>query len=91
MTISSAIVAYGFARIPFRGRPWLFALVLATMMIPFPVIMGPLYIIFKNLGWIGSLNPLWVPAWFAGAFNVFMLRQFMMGIPKELDEARTKA
>jgi multiple sugar transport system permease protein len=87
MTLSSAIVAYGFARIPFRGRTPLFILVLATMMIPFPVIMGPLYIIFKSLGWIGSLKPLWVPAWFAGAFNVFMLRQFMMGIPKELDEA----
>ena len=87
MTLSSAIVAYGFARIPFRGRSWLFALVLATMMIPFPVVMGPLYVIFKNLGWIGSLKPLWVPAWFAGAFNVFMLRQFMMGIPRDLDEA----
>lgn len=87
MTLSSAIVAYGFARIPFRGKSGLFVLVLATMMIPFPVIMGPLYVIFKNLGWIGSLKPLWVPAWFAGAFNVFMLRQFMMGIPKELDEA----
>ncbi len=87
MTLSSAIVAYGFARIPFRGKSGLFILVLATMMIPFPVIMGPLYVIFKNLGWIGSLKPLWVPAWFAGAFNVFMLRQFMMGIPKELDEA----
>lgn len=87
MTLSSAIVAYGFARIPFRGRAVTFAIVLATMMIPFPVIMGPLFVVFKNLGWIGSLKPLWVPAWFAGAFNVFMLRQFFMGIPKELDEA----
>jgi multiple sugar transport system permease protein len=51
--------------------------------------MGPLYLIFKELGWIGSLKPLWVPAWFGGAFNIFLLRQFFMGIPKELDEAAT--
>ena len=89
MVLSSAIVAYGFARIPFRGRGTMFAIVLATMMIPFPVVMGPLYLIFKELGWIGSLKPLWVPAWFGGAFNIFLLRQFFMGIPKELDEAAT--
>jgi multiple sugar transport system permease protein len=87
MVLSSAIVAYGFARINWRGRSAMFTLMLATMMIPFPVIMGPLYLIFKELGWIGSLKPLWVPAWFGGAFNIFMLRQFYMGIPRELDEA----
>ncbi len=87
MTLSSAMVAYGFARIPFRGRGPFFALTLATMMIPFPVIMGPLYVLFGHLGWIGSLKPLWVPAWFGGAFNIFLLRQFYMGLPKELDEA----
>jgi multiple sugar transport system permease protein len=87
MTLSSAVVAYGFARIPFRGRGAFFAFTLATMMIPFPVIMGPLYVIFGKLGWIGSLKPLWVPAWFGGAFNIFLLRQFYMGLPKELDEA----
>ena len=89
MCLSSAIVAYGFSRINWRGRTWVFALMLATMMIPFPVIMGPLYIIFSNLGWIGSLKPLWVPAWFGGAFNIFLLRQFYMQIPRELDEAAT--
>lgn len=89
MCLSSAIVAYGFSRINWRGRSWVFALMLATMMIPFPVIMGPLYIIFSNLGWIGSLKPLWVPAWFGGAFNIFLLRQFYMQIPRELDEAAT--
>ncbi len=89
MVLSSAIVAYGFARIQFRGRGAMFAIVLATMMIPFPVVMGPLYLIFKELGWIGTLKPLWVPAWFGGAFNIFLLRQFFMGIPKELDEAAT--
>lgn len=87
MTLSSAIVAYGFARIPFRGRRTVFAVLLATMMIPFPVVMAPLYLVFKELGWIGTLRPLWVPAFFAGAFNVFLLRQFFMGIPRELDEA----
>lgn len=85
--ISSAAVAYGFARIEFRGRGALFVVLLATMMIPFPVIMGPLYVLFRELGWIGSLKPLWVPSWFAAAFNVFLLRQFIRTIPKELDEA----
>lgn len=85
--VSSAVVAYGFARIQFRGKGTLFAVLLATMMIPFPVIMGPLYVIFRELGWIGTLRPLWVPAWFASAFNVFLLRQFIRTIPKELDEA----
>lgn len=87
MTVSSAMVAYGFARIKFRGRGLLFGLTLATMMIPFPVLMGPLFVIFSKLGWIGSLRPLWIPAWFGGAFNIFLLRQFYMGIPRELDEA----
>lgn len=85
--VSSTIAAYGFARIPFRGRNALFAICLATMMIPFPVIMVPSYILFKHLGWVGTFLPLWVPAWFAGAFNVFLLRQFFMGIPKELEES----
>jgi multiple sugar transport system permease protein len=87
MTISSAIVAYGFSRIRWRGRDATFLLVLATMMIPFTVIMAPQYLLFKHLGWIGSLRPLWVPAWFGGAFSIFLLRQFFMGIPRELDEA----
>lgn len=87
MVVSSAIVAYGFARVRWRGRGPLFVLLLATMMIPFPVLMGPMYVLFKDLGWIGSFRPLWVPSWFAGAFNVFLLRQFYMTIPRELDEA----
>lgn len=87
MVVSSAIVAYGFARLQWRGRGAMFTLMLATMMIPFPVIMGPLFVLFSTFGWIGSLKPLWIPAWFGGAFNIFLLRQFYMGIPKELDEA----
>lgn len=87
MTLSSALVAYGLARIQWRGRGVVFVSVIATMMIPFPVLMAPLYLIFRELGWIGSLRPLWVPAWFGGAFNIFMLRQFFRGIPREIDEA----
>lgn len=103
MTLSSAMVAYGLSRVRWRGRGVVLALVLATMMIPFPVIMAPLYIVFRSIDramegagilpaaesfrMIGSLKPLWIPAWFGGAFNIFLLRQFYMGLPKELDEA----
>ncbi len=87
MTLSSAIVAYGLSRITWRGRNAVFVTVLVTMMIPFPVLMVPLYMVFRWLGWIDTLKPLWVPAWFGGAFNIFLLRQFFMGIPKELSEA----
>jgi multiple sugar transport system permease protein len=87
MTLSSAVVAYGLSRIQWRGRNAVFFLVLATMMIPFPVLMVPLYLIFREFGWVGTLRPLWVPAWFGGAFNIFLLRQFFMTIPPQLDEA----
>ena len=87
MTLSSAIVAYGLSRVTWRGRGLVFVSVLATRMIAFPVLMAPLYVIYRELGWIGTLKPLWVPAWFGGAFNIFMLRQFYMGLPKDLDEA----
>ena len=85
--LSCSIVAYGFSRIDWPGRDKVFLVVLGTMMIPFPVIMVPLYGLFKDLGWIGTLKPLWVPTFFATAFNVFLLRQFFMTIPKELSEA----
>ena len=87
MTLSSAIVAFGLSRVEWRGREGVMALILATMMIPFPVIMAPLFVVFKSLGLNGTLAPLWLPAWFGGAFNIFMLRQFFRGLPKELDEA----
>ena len=87
MTLSSAVVAYGLSRIRWTGRGFVFFLILATMMIPFPVLMVPLYIIFRDLGWNNSLKPLWVPAWFGSAFNIFLLRQFFMTIPTQLDEA----
>ena len=85
--LSNAIIAYGFAKIRWRGRDSLFVLTLATMMVPFPVLMVPLYGVFKWLGWIGSLKPLWVPAFFGSAFNIFLMRQFFRTIPEELSEA----
>jgi multiple sugar transport system permease protein len=92
-TISSAIVAYGFAKIRFRGRGILFGIMLATMMVPFPVTMVSLFSLFRWLGdhtgtmWLGTFKPLWVPAWFGSAFNIFLLRQFFLTIPDDLSEA----
>ena len=84
---SSALAAYGFSRIEWRGRDRIFVVLLATMMIPFPVVMVPVYGLFRSLGWIGSFKPLWVPSFFAGAFNVFLLRQFFLTLPQDLSEA----
>ncbi len=87
MVISSAIVAYGFSRLRWKYRDSLFVVVLATLMVPFPVVMAPLYLVFRSLGWIGTFLPLIVPAWFGGAFSIYLLRQFFLTIPRELDEA----
>jgi multiple sugar transport system permease protein len=87
MVLSSALVAYGLSRVSWKGREGLFSLTLSTMMVPFPVLMIPLYSVFRSLGWIGTLLPLWVPAFFGGAFNIFLLRQFFLTIPTELSEA----
>ncbi len=84
---SSAIAAYGFARLHWRGRDATFMVVLATLMIPPVVLMAPLYVLYKHLGWIGTFGPLWAPCWFGGAFSIFLLRQFFLTIPRELDEA----
>lgn len=85
---SSSLVAYPFARLRFRGRDRLFVLLLATMMLPSVVTMIPTYLLYRQLHWIDTFLPLTVPAWFGGgAFNIFLLRQFFMGIPRELDEA----
>ena len=84
---SSAFVAYGFSRLDWRGRDDCFFVLLETMMIPFPVVMVPIYGLFRALGWIGTFQPLWVPAFLAGAFNVFLLRQFFLSIPRDLSEA----
>ena len=85
---SSSVVAYAFARLKFAGRDRLFLLLLATMMLPGIVTMIPTYVLFAKLGWVNSFLPLTVPAFFGGgAFNIFLLRQFYLGIPRELDEA----
>lgn len=85
--ISSAMVAYAFARLTFPGKNVLFLGILSTLMIPFAVVMVPQFIIWKNLNWLDTLWPLTIPHWFASAWNIFLLRQFFMGIPKEFDEA----
>ncbi|NCO40329.1 MAG: sugar ABC transporter ATP-binding protein [Armatimonadetes bacterium CG_4_10_14_3_um_filter_66_18] len=85
--LSNALVAYGFARLKWKGRDLLFAVTLATMMVPFPVTMVAVFALFKHLGWIGSFKPLWVPAFFGSAFNIFLLRQFFRTIPEELSDA----
>ena len=84
---SSSLVAFAFARMRFRGRDRLFLLVLSTMMLPNQVTLVPLYLLFTKLGWINSLLPLIVPHWFGSAFHIFLLRQYMMSTPLELDDA----
>jgi multiple sugar transport system permease protein len=85
--LSSAMVAYSFARLRWPGRDQMFLVLLSTMMLPSAVTMMPTFLIFRSLGWIDSLRALWVPSWFGVAFNIFLLRQFFLGIPNELEDA----
>ena len=85
--LSSSMVAFAFARLRFPGREKLFWLVLATMMVPYYTTLIPQYILFTKLGWVNTLKPLIVPNFFGSAFYIFMLRQFFMGIPPELDDS----
>ena len=85
--VSSALVAYGFARFRFPGRNVLFIVLIATIILPFQVTLLPTYVIFTKLGWAGTWLPLIVPHLFANAYNVFLLRQYFMSIPRDLDEA----
>ena len=85
--ISCSLVAYSFARIPWRGREVVFILVLATMMIPYQVVLIPLFTLFSKLGWVGSFKPLIIPYFFATPFYVFLLRQFFKTIPEDLTAA----
>ena len=85
---SSSIVAYGFARLKFKGRGVLFSAMLVTMMLPAQVLMIPQYIWYQKLGWVGSYLPLIVPYWFAiQGFFVYLMTNFIGGIPRDLDEA----
>jgi len=86
--ITSSMAGYAFGRLRFVGRTALFALVLATMMLPSIVTLIPTYLIWRYLGWLDTLVPLIVPSWLGGgAFYIFLMRQFMLGLPRELDEA----
>ncbi|WP_162529546.1 carbohydrate ABC transporter permease [Agromyces humi] len=87
VTFSSAMVAWGFAYFRFRGRGALFALVLATMMLPGAVTMIPTFLIWNGLGQVGTLTPLWAGNLFGSAFYIFLLRQFFLGLPRDLFEA----
>ena len=87
VTISSAMVAWGFAYFRFRGRGALFGLVLATMMLPGAVTMIPVFLIWNGLGQVGTLTPLWAGNLFGSAFYIFLLRQFFLGLPRDLFEA----
>jgi multiple sugar transport system permease protein len=85
--LSCTLVAYGFARFRFPGRGALFTLVLSTIFLPAAVTLIPTYAVFVKLGWVGTYLPLLVPAFFANAYDVFLLRQYLMTIPRDLDEA----
>ncbi len=87
MTLSSAFVAFGFARTRFPGRNKIFIIVLLTMMLPIHVLIIPKFILFRELGWLDTFLPLVVPKLFGSGFSIFLLRQYYMTIPLELDEA----
>ena len=86
--LTASLVAYSFGRLRWPGRNWIFGVCLATMMLPGVVTMIPTFIIFKELCWLNTFIPLIIGAWFGGgAFNIFLIRQFFMTLPLELDEA----
>ena len=85
--LSCTLVAYGFARLRAPGKRVLFIILLATLMLPYPVVMIPQYIIFSELDWVNSFRPLIVPTFFGNAFFIFLLRQFFLQIPVDLEDA----
>lgn len=85
--LSCTVVAYAFARLRAPGRDTLFVVVLATMLLPYPITMVPLYVLFRTLGWVGTILPLTVPAFFGSPFYIFLLRQFFLSVPPELEDA----
>lgn len=84
---SSSFVAFGFSRFQFKGKKLLFSILLATMMLPNQIMTIPMFIVFKNIGWLNTFKPLIIPHCFGTAYHVFLIRQFMNGIPTEIDEA----
>jgi multiple sugar transport system permease protein len=87
--LSASFSAYGFARLRAPGKDLIFMLVLATLMLPGAVTLVPTYLMFNALGWVNTFLPLIVPAFFGNAFYIFLLRQFYMSLPRELEEAAT--
>lgn len=87
VTASSAIAAFPFARLRVRGSNALFLLVLSTLLLPSQVTLIPRFLLFKEIGWIDTLKPLWVPSFFGTPYAIFLLRQFFRTIPMEMDEA----
>jgi len=85
--LACSLAAFAFSRLNWPGREWVFGVVLATMMLPATVMLIPQFLIFKQLGWYNTLLPLWVPAFTGTPFFIFLLRQFMLGLPRELDES----
>jgi len=85
--VSSLTVAFGLSRIKWPGRELLFSVLVGTMMLPGIVTMIPVFIMFKRIGWVGTHLPLWVPSWFGSAFYIFLVRQYMLTLPTELNEA----
>lgn len=85
--ISCTLVAYGFARLRAPGKNFWFTILLATLMLPQAAILIPEYILFNQFGWVNTFLPLIIPAWFGNAYAIFLMRQFFMTIPRELEEA----
>jgi ABC-type glycerol-3-phosphate transport system permease component len=85
--LSSMVAGYAFGRLRFKGRDLIFSTLLATLMLPYVVIMIPVYVMFSKIGWINTLLPLIVPNYFGDAFFIFLLRQFFRTIPMELEDA----
>lgn len=88
-TLSSAVVAFGLARLRFPGRKVWFIAMIVTMMLPGQVMMIPRFVLFNKFGWVGTYLPLTVPAFFGGAFDIFLIMQFIRGVPRDMDEAAT--
>jgi len=85
--ISSALVAFAFARLRFKGRDFLFNVVILTMLMPGIVLLIPSFLLYNQLGWYGTYLPLWVPSFFGAPFYIFIMRQYMRSFPRELDDA----
>ncbi|MDR2305173.1 MAG: carbohydrate ABC transporter permease [Treponema sp.] len=85
--LSGSVIAYGFACLNWKGRDKVFIIVLITMILPFQVVMVPLFILFQKIGWIGTFLPLTVTCFFGNPFYIFLMRQFFLSLPKELNQA----